>query len=85
MAISVDPPAASEHLAGSLGLTFPILSDPGHGVIDGFGVFDHENEIAWPAMFTIERDRKISWRWLGDDYKIRPTTIEVLAVLDALH
>lgn len=85
VAIAVDPLRAHERLAAHLGLTFPLASDPGHAVIDAFGVFDPENEIAWPAMFTIERDRTISWRWLGDDYKVRPPTADVIAAVDALH
>ncbi|MBK9034006.1 MAG: peroxiredoxin family protein [Myxococcales bacterium] len=84
VAVSVDALAASTKLATHLGLTFPLASDPAHTAVDAFGVFDAENEIAWPAMFAIDPDGTIAWRWLGDDYKIRIATADVVAALAAL-
>lgn len=71
----------SAKLAAAHGLTFPLVSDPQHTAMDGFGVFDVENEIAWPAVYLVERDGTIAWRYLGDSYKVRPTVDEILKVV----
>lgn len=83
VAISVDPLGVSDKLAAALGLTLPLASDPDHAVIDAYGVFDAENEVAWPAMYLVERDHTIAWRFLGDTYKIRPSREEVLRAIDS--
>lgn len=59
----------------------PLLSDPSHAAIDAFAVFDAENEVAWPAVYLVERDGTIAWRDLGDTYKVRPTTDELLRAI----
>lgn len=82
VAISVDALDVSEKLAAAVGLTFPLASDPAHAVIDAFGVFDAENEVAWPAMYLVGRDRTIAWRFLGDTYKVRPSRDEILRAID---
>jgi hypothetical protein len=46
-----------------------------------FGIFDPENEIAWPSIFLIEQDRTVSWRWLADIYRERPPAADVLAAV----
>jgi peroxiredoxin len=85
VAISVDSAETSEHLATGLALTFPLVSDPGHHVIERFGVFDTDTEIAWPSIFVIDHTGKIAWRWVADDFQKRITTTDVLAAIDALH
>ena len=54
-------------------------------MIKAFGVWDPENEIAWPAIFVVEKDRTISWRWLADAYQERPPAGDVVAAVEALH
>ena len=85
VAISVDPPAASAKLAGHLDLGYPLASDESASAIKAFGVYDEENEIAWPAIFVVEKDRTISWRWLADIYKERPPAADIVAAVAALH
>jgi peroxiredoxin len=77
VAITIDGPDVNRMLATQLGITLPIAADPAHTAIDAYGVFDGENEIAWPAMFLVEQDGTISWRFVGDTYKVRPTAVEV--------
>ena len=80
-AISVDSPDTSTHLAAGLGLTFRLVSDPGHRLIGAFGVFDGETELAWPAVYILDARGAITWRWLADDFKTRITSAEILAAL----
>jgi peroxiredoxin Q/BCP len=84
VAISVDSPETSEHLALGEQLAFPLVSDPGHRVIETYGVFDGEPELAWPSIFVVDREAKIRWRWLAPSAAQRITTTEVLAALDRL-
>jgi len=72
----------SEKLAAAHALTLPLVSDPAHTAIDAFGVYDAENEVAWPAVYLVARDGTIAWRFLGDTYKVRPTIAELLRALD---
>jgi peroxiredoxin len=71
----------SDKLAAALDLAFPIASDEDGAVMKAFGVFDPENEIAWPSIFVIEKDRTISWRWVADVYMKRPPPAEVVAAV----
>ena len=84
VAISVDPAAVSSKLAAGLGLTFPLVSDVKHLAIDAYGVYDKENEISWPAVYVIDRDGKIAWRFLGNNYKERPPAEDVLRAIDRI-
>ncbi len=83
VAISVDSAETDEHLAQGIKLSFTLLADQGHRVIEQFGVFDSDTEIAWPSVFVIDHDGKIAWRWIADDLAKRPTAVELLAALDA--
>jgi peroxiredoxin len=71
-------------------LPFPILSDPGHQTIDAFGVFDpayigEESEgIPHPAIFILDKDRKVLFARVEPDYKKRPTNAELRIELDKL-
>ncbi len=80
-AVSVDGPDTSAHLADGLGLTFPLVSDPGHKMIAAFGVFDGQTEIAWPSVFIVDSDASIDWRWVADDFKERIATLDVIGAL----
>lgn len=71
-AISVDDPADSQALAESLGLPFPLLSDPEAGVIAAYGVQMEGQRLAVPATFVVRADRTIAWRYVGDAVPDRP-------------
>ena len=84
VAISVDSAETDEHLAQGIKLSFTLLADQGHRVIEQFGVFDPDTEIAWPSVFVIDHNGKIGWRWTANDLGTRVTTAELLAAIDAL-
>jgi len=81
VAISVDSPATSAELAKKLGVTFPLLSDESRATIRAFGVEDVENGISWPAIFIVDKNRKIVWRSLAQTYKIRAMSRQILEAL----
>lgn len=71
-AISVDDPADSRALAESLGLPFPLLSDPEARVIAEYGVQMEGQVLAVPATFVVRPDRTIAWRYVGEAVPDRP-------------
>ncbi len=69
-------------------IEYELLSDPDHAVIDRYGLFNHEDprgrEIAHPATFVIDRDGVVRYRFVEVDYRVRPTSEDVLQVLRTL-
>lgn len=71
-------------------LSFPLLSDPNHKVIDGYGLRDpaYKEEkvygIPHPAVYIINKDGKVTWARIESDYRKRPTNDELRAVLNTL-
>jgi peroxiredoxin len=83
VAISVDSAETDEHLAEGEKLSFTLLADQGHRVIDAFGVFDSDTELAWPSIFVIDHDGTIAWRWLATDAHTWITAASVIAAMPA--
>ena len=96
-AISVDGPAESKQFAEKISadgkgeVTFPILSDPSHQVIDAFGIRDPAyngqkfEDIPYPSVYLIDKDGRVAWSKVEADYKERPDTAEVEAALQKLR
>ena len=92
-AVSVDNPETSrtfgEKIAkdGKGALGFPILSDPNHKTIDAYGLFDTAyvgkgvEGIPHPAIYILDKNRKIVWAKIETDYKNRPTNQDIRAEL----
>ena len=95
-AISVDGPAESKEFAGKISadgkgdIRFPILSDPGHRVIDAYGIRDPDYNgqkfegIPYPSVYIIDKDGRVAWARVEKDYKERPINDEVRAALKNL-
>jgi peroxiredoxin len=87
MAISVDAPSVSQHLRETVGYSFLFLSD---GKLQAIREWDlvhpHAGEdgadIARPAEFLLDSDRKVRWRNLAGDYLVRTRPEEVLQAAD---
>ena len=84
IAISVDGPEKNRELVQKLNLTFPLLSDADHKVIDAYDLYNSEGKIAKPAMFVIDRKGVVRWVFLDEDYRIRAVNDTVLAELRKL-
>ena len=69
-------------MATKLSLTFPLVADENAATIKAFGVFDSANQIAWPAVFILDGERRVVWRELSETYKKRPSSAEILKALD---
>lgn len=54
---------------------FTFLSDPGHRVIDRYGLLNPDNPrgIPHPTTYVIDRKGVVRWKFTEVNYKIRPT------------
>lgn len=95
-ALSVDKPAESREFAekiaadGRGAIGFPLLSDPDHRVIDAYGLRDPAyteqkfDGIPQPSVYVIDKEGRVAWVKVYQDYKQRPSIQEIRAALDAL-
>ena len=71
-------------------LNFPLLSDPGHKIIDAYGLHDPAYDgqefagIPHPAVYVIDKTGKVAWAKIELNYRERPAIEEVRGALDAL-
>lgn len=59
MAVSIDKPHEADRLARDLGLTFPILSDPGMQVIRRYGMTGSGMQMADMGYVVIGREGRV--------------------------
>lgn len=66
-------------------LDFPLLSDPGHRVIDRYGLLNPGGR-GWPhpTAYVIDRQGIVRWKFTEVNYKIRPTNAMIEQALSAL-
>lgn len=95
-AVSVDTAEKSKGLAAKIAkdgkgeVNFPLLSDPEHKTIDAYGLFDTAyvgesvEGIPHPAIYILDKNRKIVWAKVEADYKIRPTNADIRSELGKL-
>ena len=95
-AVSVDSPKKSKEFAekiakdGNGAINFLLLSDPNHQTIDDYGLFDTAyigkgvEGIPHPAIYILDKNRKIVWAKIESDYKNRPTNKDIRAELDKI-
>ena len=95
-AISIDPPEVSKKFAekiaadGKGAIDFPLLSDPGHKIIDLYGLLDPSYQgqdvygIPHPAVYVIDKSGRVSWVKIESNYRERPVNAEIRSALDAL-
>ena len=72
MGISIDDPEANRKFAGSVGATFPVLSDPGKSTAKAYGVLNFTHLFANRVTFVIDKDGVIQHIDKGSD-AIDPT------------
>ncbi len=65
---------------------FTMLSDPGHRVIDRYGLLNPSGR-GWPhpTTYVIDRRGVVQWKFTEVNYKIRPTNDMILAALAELR
>lgn len=92
LAVSIDSPQDSEKALEKLSevspalLTFPLLYDRDHEVIDRYGLLNPEGE-GWPhpATFVIDRNGTVVWRHVDTDYRKRPSNALILEQIQGVE
>ena len=85
MGISVDDHASHQSFARALNLRFPILSDddPAGEIAKAFGVFSEHDKVAERALFVLDADGRIHWRYVAPR-GVNPGANGILEALEAL-
>jgi peroxiredoxin len=91
LAVAIDSKADLQRMADKISRDdgkppeFIFLSDPGHRVIDRYGLWNPAGR-GWPHPTTLVIDRLgiVRWKFVEVDYKIRPSNEQILAALKAL-
>lgn len=62
---------------------FTFLSDPGHRVIDRYGLLNEADRrgIPHPTVLVIDREGVVRWKSIEVNYKVRPTNAMILEAL----
>ena len=91
IAITIDPAIRSTELREKIAkdgkgeVNFPLLSDVSHKTIDAYGLYDPAyigkgiEGIPHPAVYIMDKSRKVIWAKVEADYRKRPTNEEIHA------
>jgi len=84
--ISVDGPWCHAAYRDSRKLRFPLLADfePKGEVARRYGVYDQESGTTQRALFVLDKDGEIRWRYVSDP-KVNPGADGILAALEQLN
>lgn len=90
LGVSVDSPFANKEFAAKNGLTFPLLSDITRDVIKQYDVVFNDLAgvkgftVAKRAVFVIDRQGMIRYKWVAPEPKVEPNYAEVTAAVKKL-
>ena len=89
MAVSVDPADKIEQMRRRVAREhgdapdYTFLSDPGHRVIDRYGLLnpDDRRGIPHPTTFVLDTAGVVRWKFVETNYQVRPTNEMILNAL----
>ena len=84
LGISGDTPFSHAEYHKRHALPFPLLSDVHRKVIQAYGVWDEERNVAYRSTVVVDRDGKLRWLQAGDRLMTR-SGAEILRVLDLIR
>jgi alkyl hydroperoxide reductase subunit AhpC len=70
-------------VAQEMKISFPILSDPTRNLIRQYNVLHPQEGIARPALFLVNKEGQIVWKYIGMDASDRPSLAEIFKQLQA--
>jgi glutaredoxin-dependent peroxiredoxin len=87
LGIAVTATFSQQAFAESLGIDFPLLSDWDREVCAAYGVqydvWKGHRGLAKRAVFVVDTDRVVRYRWVTDDALVLPELDEAVEVLGA--
>lgn len=81
----MDETEDSNKLAGSLGIRFPLLADPGLKAALSFGVAMDGEDIAVPSVFIVGKDGRIHYRYIGESITDRPSPADLIEAIKKIE
>lgn len=88
--VSVDPPFSNKAFVDQNKLNFPVLSDYNRQAVKAYDAY-HENFLglggytaAKRAVFVIDKDGVVRYRWVSDNPGVEPNYDEVLKAVESL-
>jgi alkyl hydroperoxide reductase subunit AhpC len=84
LGISGDTPFSHAEYHKRHALPFPLLSDVHRKVIQAYGVWDEERNVAYRSTVIVDRDGKVRWSQSGDRLMTR-SGAEILRVIDLIQ
>jgi len=84
LGISGDTPFSHAEFHKRHALPFPLLSDVHRSVIQAYGVWDQERNVAYRSTVVVDREGKLRWLQSGDRLMTR-SGAEIVRVLDLIH
>ena len=89
--MAIDPPDLLQKMEDQIATdgvkpSFTFLSDPGHRVIDRYGLLN-PNGQGWPhpTTYVIDKQGVVRWKFTEINYKVRPTNQMILDALAKLE
>lgn len=87
--ISYDPVATNAAASTKLGLTLPLLSDPGSKVIDAYGIRNEDAKgrsagVPHPVLFVVDRGGVIRAKLMRETFRDRPESAEIIAAVKSI-
>ena len=92
LAVAIDSKADLQRMADKISKEdgkppgFVFLSDPGHRVIDRYGLLNPDGR-GWPhpATYVIDRQGVVRWKFVEVDFRVRATNEQILEALARLR
>jgi peroxiredoxin len=88
LGVSVDPQERNREVAEYYGIDYALLADTEGAWMDAFGVRHVagglDGDIARPATFLIDREGRVVWRDLTDNWRVRPRPEALIRELAAI-
>lgn len=96
LAISVDDHETTKEFAAKIAsdgkgaINYALLSDPGHKVIDAYGLHDAAYDgkqfegIPHASVYVIDKNSRVAWMKVETNYRVRPTNADIRAALASL-
>lgn len=90
VAVSYDKVATQAQAVAKLGLTYPLLADPGSKTIEAYGILNHEARgkglgVPHPAIFIVDGEGTIRAKLMEESYRDRPSNEAIQAALESLN
>ena len=84
LGISADSPFSHAEFHKRHALPFPLLSDIHRKVIQAYGVWDEERNVAYRSTVVVDRDGRVRWSQAGDRHMVR-SAAEIRRVLELIR